>query len=263
MHSTSTLLIGIAITIALSSCRKNEGDAVTPDNDHNAALDNYKAEFFFADALKQADIAYKDGEVGCIASVMLDLDSLPYSMIVDFGTENCMGPDGLLRRGQLHVSFTGAYGDEGTQITITPQGFHVNDHLVQGVKTVTNAGLNDQGQSYFNVTVNGTVTAPDGSWTSTHKYQRTRTWLAGEGRLTIFDDVYLITGGGSGVDRNGLPFTVNITSPLRVEVGCPWIVSGVQEIAPQGLQTRVIDFGNGSCDQQVSITVGNFTFTIG
>lgn len=263
MHSSSTLLIGMAITIALSSCRKNEGDAVTPNNDHNAALDNYKAEFYFADALKQADIAYKDGEVGCIASVTLDLDSLPFTMLVNFGTENCMGADGLMRRGQLLVTFTGAYGDEGTVITITPQGFHVNDHLVQGVKTVTNAGPNDQGQSYFNVTVNGTVTAPDGSWTSTHNYQRIRTWIAGEGTPTIFDDVYLITGGGSGVDRNGLPFTVNITSPLRVEVGCPWIVSGVQEIAPQGLQTRVIDFGNGACDQQVSITVGDFTFTIG
>lgn len=234
-----------------------------PDQDHTAALDNYKAEFYFADVLKQSDMAFKDGENGCISLVEIDLEVMPHTMLVHLGDTNCVGQDGLARRGQIMVTFTGPYGGEGTVITITPQNYYVNDHLVQGVKTVTNAGVNEMEQSHFNVTVSGTITAPNGSWTSTHDYQRTRTWIAGEGSMNMFDDEYHITGGGHGINRNGIPFTVDIITPLHVKVGCPWIVAGIQHITPQGLPARIIDYGSGACDGVVSITVGQFTFTIG
>jgi hypothetical protein len=261
---TSSIVLLIALPVLFfGSCRKGENNVAKPDRDHTAALDNYRAEFYFADALKQSDIAFKNGVGGCIQSVTIDLDAMPHTMLIDFGTTNCVGQDGLTRRGQLLVTFTGPYTEPGTQITITPQNFFVNDHAIQGVKTVTNAGPNDQGQTHFNVAVTGTITAPDGSWTSTHNYQRTRTWIQGEGTPALLDDVYLITGGGNGINRNGVPFTVNITTPLRVEVGCPWIVSGVQEIIPGGLPARIINYGDGACDPQVTITVGGFSFVIG
>jgi hypothetical protein len=264
MFPRSVLILSIGAVALFTSCRKDkEEDAPSPSTDITAASDNYKAESYFADALKQADKAYKDGEGGCIQSVTIDLSVMPHTMVVDFGTENCVGADGLARRGKLNVTFTGPYSDPGTVVTITPDGFHVNDHLLQGTKTITNAGQNDQGQTYFTVVVDGTVTAPDGSWTSSHDYQRTRTWIEGESTAQIIDDVYLITGGGNGINRNGLPFTLNITIPLRVELDCPWIVSGVQEVTPQGLTTRIINFGDGTCDSTVSISVGNFTFNIG
>ncbi len=248
--------------LSLTSCRKES--APSPANqDYTMALDNSRAELYFNDALKQSDVAFKDGDVPCAVSVTIDLQAQPHTMLIDFGTENCIGADGLSRRGRLLVTFTGAYGEEGTVITITPQEYHVNDHFVQGSKTVTNAGENAQGQSYFTVVVNGTVTAPDGSWTSTHNYQRTRTWIEGEGTLNPFDDVYLISGGGNGISRNGLAFTIQITTPLRVEIGCPWIVSGTQEIVPQGLPVRVIDFGDGACDSAGTIAVGGFVFNFG
>jgi hypothetical protein len=259
---TTTILSIVTVLLFLSACRGKE-DAPSPNRDLTAAQDNYRAELYFADALKQSDIAHKDGAAGCIQNVLVDLTVMPRTMLVDFGNTNCTGADGLQRRGRLLVTFTGPYSEAGTVITITPQDYHVNDHLLQGVKTVTNAGPDDQGNTHFIVTVAGTVTAPDGSWTSTHNYQRTRTWIAGEGTAALLDDVYLITGGGSGVNRHGTAFTVQITTPLRVEVGCPWIVSGVQEIVPQGQPARVIDFGQGGCDAQVTITVGNFSFVVG
>ena len=56
--------------------------------------------------------------------------------------------------------------------------------------------------------------------------------------LALLDDVYLISGGGSGVNRNGIPFSMLITTPLRVEIGCPHIVSGVMQITPGSLAVR-------------------------
>jgi hypothetical protein len=111
--------------------------------------------------------------------------------------------------------------------------------------------------------VNGTVTAPDGSWTSTHSYQRTRTWIAGQNTVELLDDVYLISGSGSGVNRNEVPYSLLITTPLRVEVGCPWIVSGVLQIIPGSLDVRTVDYGSGACDNQVTVSVNGMSFTFG
>ena len=111
--------------------------------------------------------------------------------------------------------------------------------------------------------VNGTVTAPNGSWTSTHSYTRTRTWIEGHNTLELLDDVYLITGNGSGVNRNEVPYSLLITTPLRVEVGCPWIVSGVLQIIPTSLDVRTVDYGNGACDSQVTVSVNGMSFTFG
>jgi hypothetical protein len=262
MHHHHRLPLIAAASLALIACRK-EREGNTADRDFTAALDNGRAEFYFNDALKQGETAFKDGTLPCSATVTIDLDAQPHTLLIDFGAQNCTGADGLRRRGRLLFTFTGPYGQQGTVITLTPQEYHVNDLLLQGTKVVTNLGPNAQGQTHFSVQVNGTVTAPDASWTSTHTYQRVRTWIAGEGTPNPFDDVYLITGGGSGVNRFGQSFTVTITTPLRVEVGCPWIVSGVQEVSPQGRPVRVIDFGSGACDSQVTVTVNGFTFTVG
>lgn len=254
-------VLGITV-LTFTACRKETAEPQQPAPSYTVAIDNSLAEFYFNDAMKQTDIALKDNDVPCAVTVTIDLQAQPHTLLIDFGNENCMAADGLQRRGRLFVTFTGAYGDEGTVIVITPQDYHVNDHLVQGSKTVTNAGPNGQGQTYFTVSVNGTVTAPDGSWTSSHHAQRTRTWIAGEGTPNPFDDVYLIAGGGGGVSRSGTPYTLEITTPLRVEIGCPWIVSGAERIIPEGGFTYDIGFGNG-CNNQVTVTVNGMTFTFG
>lgn len=259
----SKFLLPTLLLLTLAACRKEEEEQPLIDRDYTAAVDNDRAEVYFADALKMSDAAYKDGDLPCAVDVTIDTVAVPHTLLIDFGPANCTAPDGRTRRGRLNVTFTGRYRDPGTVITITPEDYYVNDHHLQGVKTVTNAGLNGQGQPFFNVTVNGTVTAPDGSWTSTHSYQRTRTWVEGANTLNWLDDVYLITGGGSGISRTGLPFTVAITSPLRVELDCPWIVSGVLQVVPSNLAVRTVDYGNGSCDALVTVGVNGLSFTFG
>ncbi|MEX1132856.1 MAG: hypothetical protein WEC15_06500 [Flavobacteriales bacterium] len=252
----------LILALTLVSCRK-EQDTEPLDRDYTSAIDNNLAEIFFSDALKQSDAAAKDNELPCNAEVTIDLAASPRTMLIDFGTTNCIGSDGWVRRGRLFVTFTGPYGEPGTVITIVPQDYFVNDHGLQGQKTVTNMGMNAQDQTYFTVVMNGTVTAPDGSWTSTHSAQRVRTWVEGEGTLNPFDDVYLIGGNGSGVNRNGIPYTLLITTPLRAEVGCRWITAGVLQITPGSLAIRTVNFGNGACDNQVTVAVNGFSFTFG
>jgi len=252
--------------LALVSCRK-EDQADPTDFDYTSASDNARAEDYFADMLNVVDDAaeangLRDANDACAPTVTFDTLVMPHTLTVDFGAVNCTATNGRTRRGMLHVTFTGRYRDAGTVITITPQDYYVNDNHVEGTKTVTNMGLNGDGDPYFSVAVNGTVSAGDGSWTATHQAARTRTWIEGDGTLTPLDDVYLITGGGSGVNRNGIAYTITITQALRVAVGCPWITAGTVEIIPSGAASRTINYGNGSCDGTISVSVNGNTYTI-
>jgi len=249
--------------LSLAACRKEQEES--PNNDYTSAMDNSIGEALFNDVLKQADDAAKDGGLrasldGCVDTVIIDMNAMPHTMLIDFGSVNCTGTDGRTRRGSIMVTFTGGYRDAGTVITITPQNYYVNNYKVQGTKSVTNMGLNQDGHMYFNVSVAGTITAPDNSWTSTHNATRVRTWIAGEDTGTPFDDVYLISGNGNGVNRNGIAYTLAILQSLRIEIGCPWIVSGSVAITPQDLAVRTVDFGNGSCDDDISVTVNGNTY---
>src|SRR5262249_32088485 len=130
------------------------------------------------------------------------------------------------------------------------------------LKTVTNEGHNSSGNLHYAINViTAIITLPTGQtivWTS----QRDREWIQGESTLLIFDDVYSITGSASGTDQNGNPFTVTITNPLIVKVTCPWITEGTLSITHGSLPTATLDYGDGTCDDQATVTINGNTFVI-
>ncbi|MBL7983896.1 MAG: hypothetical protein JNM91_02810 [Flavobacteriales bacterium] len=252
--------------LLLAACKKDE-DSDPIDVDYSSASDNARAEDAFSDMLTQVDNAVaanglRGTDDECAPVVTFDTLSNPRTLTIDFGTVNCTANNGRLRRGRILVSYTGRYRDAGTVITLTPENYYVNDNHVQGTKTVTNLGLNSDGHLHYAVQVNGSLTAGDGSWTSTHQASRTRTWIEGENTAILNDDVYLISGGGSGVNRNGVAYTVSITNALRVAVGCPFITQGTLQITPEGRPVRAIDYGNGSCDGTFTVSVNGQSFTV-
>jgi hypothetical protein len=266
MNNRTYLYLAAGSLLLLAACKKEKNNDPL-DNDYSAASDNAKAEDIFSDVLSQVDRAaeangLRDMEDACAPVVTFDTVAFPHTMTVDFGEVNCTATNGKMRRGKLQVSYTGHYREPGTVITITPDNYYVDDNHVQGTKTITNMGHNDQGQTFFNVVVDGTITAADGSWTAIHHANRVRTWVEGENTPLFTDDVYLITGGGNGVNRHGNNYTVTITNPLRISMGCPFITAGTVQITPENKPTRTIDYGNGSCDGQITITVNGQSFTV-
>ncbi len=265
MLNKQLLSIAAIALLGLVACKKDKEEVL--DLDYTSASDNARAEDAFSDMLTQVDKAVdenglRSADDACDPTVTFDTLSSPRTMTIDFGTVNCTAANGRMRRGQILVSYTGRYRDPGTVIIITPQNYYVNDNHVQGLKTVTNMGEDQNGHLYYSVLVDGTLTASDGSWTATHHAERTRTWIEGQDTPIITDDVYLITGGGNGVNRNGMAYTISILNALRVQVGCPFITAGTVQITPQDRPVRTIDYGNGACDGIISITVNGQTFTI-
>lgn len=276
------IILSVIFFMTFYSCKKNEKQV---DNQTTSSQDNSIAQNIFQDIKKVVEEAANDEgasiankkagySFGSCATVTVspawsDTTSWPKVMTIDFGATNCAGVNGNQRRGKLIVTISDRYRNNGSVLSVQPQGFYWNDYLVEGSKTITNNGRNGANNLTFTVNVNNAkITYPDGSVTSWES-TRTNEWIAGEnttlfsnGLAGVCDDEYLITGSATGVNCAGLPYAVVITSPLRKKICCRWIVSGVVNVTPNGLPTRTVDFGDGNCDATVKLTVNGNTFTI-
>jgi hypothetical protein len=256
-------ILTLTLAVLISGCRRDRTD----NSDNSTSSDNNNAENLYSDLYKIVhDVSsntngIRDYSIGCIDTVIVDTTANPRTVLVDFGTDDCVGDDGKVRKGQLLITYTGRYRTPGTVITVTPSNYTVNGFLLQGTKTITNMGNNTSGQPYFNISVTGTITAPNNAYSLSYTSTRVRTWTQGYDTATIWDDVYSISGTASGTNRQGEPYTAAITSPLIAKVGCAWIVSGIVEIVPQGRPTRTINFGNGDCNAGFTVTVNSQVYT--
>lgn len=262
-------LLALTILLALfsSSCRKSVRDE---DNDTKAAQDFALADITFNDLsnLLTEVMENENGlratnlNLGC-ATVTVDTLAFPMTVTIDFGTTNCLGGDGRNRRGIINATFTGKYRDSLTVVTITTNNYYLNDMKVEGTKVVTNKGHNADGNLWYTVVItNAVITAADGSWNITFDSNRTREWIEGESTALLSDDVYEISGTMDGVSRTGNHFTAATTTPLRVELDCAWVVSGVIEVTPDNVSTRIIDFGTTGCDNAATVTVNGNVYEV-
>ncbi len=256
----------LAIAIVSTSCRKDD-DVTPPDFTNRSATDNAKAENMFGDVFKQAtdgvDRAQNtvSGTHSMYSSLNTqttltidpyDLTTFPKTITIDFGSTNVMCDDGHYRRGIITVVLTGWYRDSGSVITVTPQDYYVDDNYVEGIETLTNKGHNGAGNLNYDYYIDGTVTTTDGVifWHS----ERNNEWIEGESTtLNPWDDVYLVTGTAYGTNAAGEDYTMSISSPLRVQVGCRWVTAGVLVIESGNYQL-IVDYGDGSCDGLVTVT---------
>jgi len=134
-------------------------------------------------------------------------------------------------------------------------------HQFNLTKTLTNLGKNAAGNLHFAIVVTNATLKLDSDKQITWSANRDREWIQGD-TTTTDDDIFYTTGGSTGIDRNGLPFTVEITNALRRNADCEWVVSGTKKITHGANPTRTLDYGDGSCDNIATVTVNGQTTTI-
>lgn len=257
----AAIMLFAATAFLFTSCKREN-----LDDNMRSAEDNALVEVNFSDAQSIADEAaagnmssYKsenvDGILSTCATITHDTLSDPRVLTIDFGDLNCTCNDGRQRRGKIIVTYTGQYREPGHIHTITFDNYFVNDNQVLGTKTVINNGYNNDGNLYYSIEVDGSIIRANDEGTITFVSSREREWIEGESTPERVDDVYLVTGTASGTNSEGGSFTATITSALRRTVACHQFVSGTAEVTPANRPTRYIDFGDGSCDNQATVTV--------
>ena len=186
----------------------------------------------------------------------------PNTLTIDFGTTGCVGKDGKTRKGQLVVTFAG--GDvrtvSGATRTVTHANHSVDEVKVEGTKTLTNNGLNANGQpSFSRVVDNHKLTFPDGKfsqWSSAQTLTMTNGYAT---PLIRLDDVFAVNGASNGTNRNGKTFATTTLTPLVKKATCSWFVSGSKQLTLNGDKTITINYGDGSCNRVATLTLPNGT----
>ena len=164
---------------------------------------------------------------------------------IDFG-DGCELPNGNFLSGIIHLSYFKDMELAVNTLSMSLEDFTFNGVAVEGGATVERTRANGNGSPQSDAVAGFSAEWPDGS-TASFDGNRTREWIEGYGSGFWGDNVFLITGMGTYTGPAGNVFMKEVVDPLRREMACRFIVSGVLEIS-RNEETASLDFGDGSCD---------------
>lgn len=273
LYILSIVLVG---AILFQSCEK-ETSTLT-DDEVAIAEDDALAENLFDDIFDVAIAAEQliDGQIygGTLKSAVVsdscpnvtvdhpDSTYWPKIITIDYG-DGCTGFYEQTRSGKIIILVTGRYRVTGTSRTITLENYYINGIHVEGTKTITNDGVNNEGNICYSIELTGgKITTPD-SIVITRESVRTREWVAGSDTWwNIWDDVYFITGQTTGINFRGVAYSRTIIIPLEWAATCRFIKSGSIDIVVGENDPITLDFGDGECDNEATVSRNGETRTI-
>ncbi|MFY0625949.1 MAG: hypothetical protein JXR07_06635 [Reichenbachiella sp.] len=264
------IYIGIAAAIAaLVSCSEENpiADVAIFEDDISSAA---TIDVLFEDIDDAIDYSVEQSGTAAMKTAMqggpgrysdcatITLDETTNTKTVDFGEEGCEGRDGRIRKGKIHFVHTGERGLPGDTKVITFEGFSVDTIGIEGVRTIINSSEAESSTKILSITlVGGKITFPDETFV-TRDEEKTKTKFFDETSSLIEKTVY---GTATGVNKDGLTYTHSIdeSTPKLYTTACRELskvaaVSGVQLIQVEGESDKTIDFGDGTCDNIVTVT---------
>ena len=198
----------------------------------------------------------------------------PVRIIIDFGTAGCIRPaDGHSRKGKIIIDYSNRLTLPGAAATITFDNFYVDDTKIEGTATITNTSSSNSTPPSRQFTVdvtNGKLSTADGNYVEWNSH---KTITQTQGLSTLLypkDDVFQIEGSANGRAQKGnllVAWQSTITSPLIKNFECRWIVQGTVKVVRASTSantswTGLLDYGNGNCDNQATVTINGVTHQI-
>jgi hypothetical protein len=270
-----TMFMGCMAALIIAGCKKHETTQV--DNETQSSVDNAIADQEYSAVVPTVNnhAIYTKGagtNGRLMASPCTDSlkfvsgdtsDFIPnviYTLNITSGTTVCTPmPDGLTRTGTLSIRLTGKIKQAGSQMIIKMLGYKKEtigyscDSMV--VTTIASTTLS----TTFNVKlINGICQSPN--WVIKYSSDRTVTHYP-HGNPYGTDPVTEVYGTASGTNRQNLAFSVNIPSstPLIKHKSCAFIDKGIMQLTPAGYNTRTIDYGDGTCNDDATFSVNGNT----
>jgi len=261
-------ILSLAVVIAIfnTSCQEeNENPNQLTDAEIAIAENETAVESAFEDL---DDIAYEslfyadaggriaineDSPLAC-AERTHDIENK--TITIDFG-DGCEGPHGRVRSGKIIITYTDRMFVPGAVISMTFEDYYSDDRKIEGTRTRTNISESENDFLRFRIALeNGKITWEDGTFAT-----RDALWEVSRIRTpNPINDERIRTGSANGLNREGLTYMVTITNPIVWKRGClprkrvmiPVEGTKVREVEGRGSCT--IDYGDGTCDNLVTIT---------
>jgi len=216
------------------------------------------------------EIARVDSTTRCftVAIIHATTSFFPVSITIDFGS-GCLGRDGHTRYGKIITTYTNRLIVPGASATTSFENFQIDSLQIAGTQKITNTSTANERQ--FSVDVeNAKLSKPNGNYSEWNSH-KTITQVEGLGTPELpFDDIYKIQGSATGKvkkDDRLYAWTSEIVDPLIKKFTCPWIVKGQvknSKVSNSSNSTwvAVLDYGNGDCDNQATITINGIEHQI-
>jgi len=266
------LFLGLTLSMFILSCSNDDNNA---SSEMSEAKVSAKIDMATEDVAKIAEDQYalqanpgagkNDFETQDLpecASVTVQLTDNSWTRTVVF--DNCTLPNGNVLDGTIIVSGSLNFDTPSYTISYSFVDFHHNNILIEGnrtvVRTLQSTATLAAVHPVATMNIDMTVTFPNGN--VHHRVgNRVREMIEGFGTPLIWaDNVFSISGSWTTTFPAGTQ-TSTITTPLRVRANCPNIVSGVVTIVRNN-NTAILDYGNGECDNQATLTINGNTTTI-
>ena len=253
---------------ALVSCSNEDGAPDFSSEDKETANFESQEDYYFEDSEDVATEAFANEAEGASGGKVSTDSRLagaallrvgPFangSLRVDFGT-GCTDLRGNLRKGLIIIDHIGRWNEEGAQWTITFVGYSMNGIKIEGTRKVTVLSVTDSVIVHDVELIGGKITWPDGR-IATRECHHRREHERNENHLL---DRLIIYGTAQGTLRNGRSFYIEILERLIYDRSCA--AEGViipvegKKFIKHGDRELTVDYGDGSCDNIVTLTNKN------
>lgn len=270
-----SLMLATALTVVSCTNEETASDELTNTDEEVISATELQfsdeSEMISEEVTTIAEDVYATDEISMTSKADYQSDHLPDCVTIttvvtdttrektlDFG-EGCELPNGNLLSGIIHLSYAKDMELASKTIALSLENFTFNGVSVEGSADILRVRSNDNGNPQGTAIATFNATWPEGD-TASFEGTRTREWIEGYGSGFWGDNVFLITGKRTYVGREGNVFMKEVISPLRREMSCRFIVSGVLEISRND-NTASLDFGDGSCDAKGVLTQPDGTET--
>lgn len=180
-------------------------------------------------------------------------------LTINFGTTGCADLRGNIRTGKLIFTYTGRRFKPGSTVVTTTDNYTINGILIEGTRTLTNVtGSTEEAPKFNAVLENGKATFQADGTFAERESSITWQWV----RAASPADDYLVIDQSStanGVTRGGRTYEVSLSKALKYKRFCGIAVEGIKTYVIDGTKEIVIDYGDGTCDKAVIITVNGIT----
>lgn len=281
----ATLFIATGILFA-TSCKKDEAPAEDPEVVAEATVNEIELSAAFEDIFNNA--AGIDGTtagddlgiygntgfgifpgqatqttVSCFTVTVTPRERgvFPKKVVIDFGT-GCE-TNGHIRKGKIITVYSGPLHIPGSKAVTEFDGYQIDDFKITGRHVILNSTEPGSNQRRFTRTVeNAKLTnVSTGFWRSWSGVTVMKQ-IEGNGTpLWPVDDIYQFTGRREGANSRGKTWVSETKEPLIKAFTCPWISKGIQVVSVNGT-VGSIDFGNGTCDDEATVTINGVSKTI-
>lgn len=263
-HGVAALVIMTALSAA---CNRNNNETWSNAEAESVAMQNSESEDAVQDAIDAAEDAFDGIDDGLRNGraeesercAVIRINENTRTITVDFGN-GCNIGGNRTRKGKMTITYRGVRNLLAER-TVVLDNYNNGACTVSGTIVISERTFSGTVLSYQVSGNNLTITRPNGKQVKIAEFRRTVRYNFGNRPLDLSDDEVQITGATTGTTEEGKAFTANIVVPVVMKGSCVranifYPVSGRYEIKSGNL-TVYADWGDGTCDKKITVTVGN------